>query len=57
LSEAYIIFEKERTSDNGGICGNIMGMGKTRAMLQMLFVAYSYWINWWEVKSARAELD
>jgi hypothetical protein len=57
LTEAYILYKKERSSDNGGIFGNMMGMGKTRAMLLMLLVAYNHWINWWEVKSARAESD
>ncbi|KAH5229214.1 hypothetical protein HBH77_006400 [Parastagonospora nodorum] len=46
LTDAYILYFKELSSDNGGIFANAMGMGKTRAMVLAI-----------EVQNARAEGD
>ncbi|KAH4105175.1 hypothetical protein HBH46_088690 [Parastagonospora nodorum] len=46
LTDAYILYFKELSSDNGGIFANAMGMGKTRAMVLAT-----------EVQNARAEGD
>ncbi|KAH3939136.1 hypothetical protein HBH53_239650 [Parastagonospora nodorum] len=46
LTDAYILYFKELSSDNGGIFANAIGMGKTRAMVLAT-----------EVQNARAEGD
>ena len=57
LTEAYILYKKERSNDNGGIFANMMGMGKTRAMLLMLLIGHVHWLNWQDVTRARANGD
>ena len=54
LTEAYILYKKDLSSDNGGVFANLMGMGKTRAMLLMILIAHVHWRNWSAVNSARA---
>ncbi|EAT92627.2 hypothetical protein SNOG_16589 [Parastagonospora nodorum SN15] len=57
LTDAYILYFKELSSDNGGIFANAMGMGKTRAMVLAVLMGHVHFKNWTEVQNARAEGD
>ncbi|KAH6417836.1 hypothetical protein HBI59_249530 [Parastagonospora nodorum] len=57
LIDAYILYFKELSSDNGGIFANAMGMGKMRAMVLAVLMGHVYFKNWTEVQNARAEGD
>jgi hypothetical protein len=57
LTEAYILYRKELSSDNGGIFANMMGMGKTRAIILLIMIGYVYFCNWMDVMDARAMGD
>ncbi|KAH5133895.1 hypothetical protein HBH70_143300 [Parastagonospora nodorum] len=57
LTDAYILYFKELSSDNGGIFANAMGMGKTRAIVLAVLMGHVHFKNWTEVQNARAEGD
>ncbi|KAH5708098.1 hypothetical protein HBI18_243890 [Parastagonospora nodorum] len=57
LTDAYILYSKELSSDNGGIFANVMGMGKTRAMVLAVIIGHVHFKNWMEVRNAREEGD
>ncbi|KAH4517532.1 hypothetical protein HBH89_009380 [Parastagonospora nodorum] len=55
LTDAYILYFKELSSNNSGIFANAIGMGKTRAMVLAVLIGHVYFKNWTEVQNAQAE--
>ncbi|KAH4128133.1 hypothetical protein HBH47_037090 [Parastagonospora nodorum] len=57
LTDAYILYFKELSSDNSGIFANAIGMGKTRAIVLAVLIGHVHFKNWTEVQNAQAEGD
>ncbi|KAJ4368093.1 hypothetical protein N0V83_006448 [Neocucurbitaria cava] len=57
LAEAYQLYVMELSDNNGGIFANMMGMGKTRTTLIMLFIGHMHLRNYLEVQAAREADD
>ncbi|KAH6125423.1 hypothetical protein HBI64_137650 [Parastagonospora nodorum] len=55
LTDAYILYFKELSSDNSGIFANAIGIGKTRAIVLAVLIGHVHFKNWTEVQNARAE--
>ncbi|KAH4798593.1 hypothetical protein HBH61_241620 [Parastagonospora nodorum] len=55
LIDAYILYFKELSSDNGGIFANAMGMGKTRAMVLAVLMGHVHFKNWTELCPTEGE--
>ncbi|KAF1948519.1 hypothetical protein CC80DRAFT_314514 [Byssothecium circinans] len=57
LTEAFHMYMMEISWRNGGVLGNMMGMGKTRTMLLMLVVGHVHLLLWLEWRRAKKLQD
>ncbi|OAK93375.1 hypothetical protein IQ06DRAFT_341266, partial [Phaeosphaeriaceae sp. SRC1lsM3a] len=54
LTESFILYKKERSTNHGGLFNNMMGIGKTRAILLKVIMEHVHLHNYMDVPTDQA---